>query len=365
MSIYKLPSGRYRSQVYDPTTGKNISVSKVLGPDYQSFRTKAEAKAARELARARLSRPRGGVTVGDFADRWLTDPLFARPKESTMIRNGERIKSFVAAFRSVPMRDVDDEIVSEWLATSALHSIPALRVMWNNAASAKAGRLVEHNPWAGLGLEASTGNRHKQPPTEKVVWKLITEARRLSGPYFAAWLQVACFTGMRPGELDILRWENVDLKRSRINVMEQFSATTRKVTSPKNGKRRDAILTPHARAALLALPRAGEHVFVTTRKSHFTTSARAYHWKAVRAGAGWEGSLYLATRHFAGAFMVNELELDSEDVAFALGHEDGGELVRKLYGHRDRARALDRVQAAYETTGQVRKLHAVADEETA
>jgi hypothetical protein len=50
--------------------------------------------------------------------------------------------------------------------------------------------------------------------------------------------------------------------------------------------------------------------------------------------------------------MVNVLELPSEDVAIALGHTDGGELVRKCYGHRDRdrERALDRVMAPYERT---------------
>jgi hypothetical protein len=94
----------------------------------------------------------------------------------------------------------------------------------------------------------------------------------------------------------------------------------------------------------------GEFCFAPIRGSHWTASARAYHWKAVRAAAGWEGSLYLATRHFAGWYMVNLLELPSEDVAIALGHTDGGELVRRLYGHRDRERALDRVTAAYERT---------------
>lgn len=45
--------------------------------------------------------------------------------------------------------------------------------------------------------------------------------------------------------------------------------------------------------------------------------------------------------------MVNELEMSSEDVAIALGHQDGGNLVRRLYGHRDKARALDRIVGAY------------------
>jgi hypothetical protein len=67
----------------------------------------------------------------------------------------------------------------------------------------------------------------------------------------------------------------------------------------------------------------------------------------------------LATRHFAGSYMVNALELPSEDVAIALGHTDGGELVRRLYGHRDRDRALDRVAAAYERTASHTQLRLV------
>jgi hypothetical protein len=56
----------------------------------------------------------------------------------------------------------------------------------------------------------------------------------------------------------------------------------------------------------------GEFCFAPIRGSHGTASARAYHWKAIRAAAGWEGSLYLATRHFAGWYVVNLLELPSE-----------------------------------------------------
>jgi hypothetical protein len=47
--------------------------------------------------------------------------------------------------------------------------------------------------------------------------------------------------------------------------------------------------------------------------------------------------------------MVNVLEMPSEDVAIALGHQDGGNLVRRLYGHRDKHRALDRIVGAYAT----------------
>jgi hypothetical protein len=84
------------------------------------------------------------------------------------------------------------------------------------------------------------------------------------------------------------------------------------------------------------------------RGTHYTPSARAYHWNAIKASVGYAGSLYLATSHFAGWYMVNVLALDSEDVAIALGHRDGGELVRTIYGHRDHGRALARVREAYQ-----------------
>lgn len=100
----------------------------------------------------------------------------------------------------------------------------------------------------------------------------------------------------------------------------------------------------------MCCPVEGEFCFAPIGGVHWTASARAYHWKAVKSAAGWTGSLYLATRHFVGWYMVNVLELPSEDVAIALGHTDGGEPVRRLYGHCDHDRALDRVTAAYERT---------------
>jgi integrase len=314
--------------------------------------TKIEAKRARERARERLGTARAAeVTVREFWRRWTTDPLFARPKESTNIHNRERTSAFVERYGSLRVDAIGDEVVGEWLAGGRRNgTMPALRAMFNDAASAKAGRLVRQNPFARLGISKGPGRRHEQPPSEEQVWKLVRRAQELATPSFAGWLQVAAFTGLRPGELDALRRVNVDLDRGRIRVVEQFNAKTRTFTPPKNGLAREAPLTEPAREVLVALSVEGEFCFAPIRGQHWTASARAYHWKAVRGAAGWAGSLYLATRHFAGWYMVNELNLPSEDVAIALGHTDGGELVRRLYGHRDHERALDRVAAAYSRT---------------
>jgi integrase len=348
MSISRLPSGRWRAQVYDSSLGRNVSVSRILGGS-GAFATKTEAKRARVKARERLGSIRSrDLTVRGFWERWTTDPLFARPKESSDIRRRELTKGFVERYGEVPIFQVSDEIVAEWLAGGKrAGSVHGLRSMFNDAASVKAGRLVDRNPFEKLGISRGKGRRDQQPPSEEKAWEIIGCARRLSCPSFAAWLQVAAFTGMRPGELDALRWERVDFGRDRIVVAEQFNAATRKFDTPKNHQQREAPLTAHARAALEGLGRESDFCFVSLRGEHWTPSSRAYHWKAVRGAAGWEGSLYLATRHFAGWYMVNVLEMSSEDVAIALGHQDGGNLVRRLYGHRDKHRALDRIVGAY------------------
>ena len=363
MSLSRLPSGRWRAQVHDPRVGHNVSVSRILGGE-GTFRTKTEAKAARERARAALGRaPVGAVTVGVFWERWTSDPLFARPKDSTNIHNRERTREFARRYADVPLALLADAVVAEWLAGGQRNgTVPALRAMLNDAMSAKAGSLIDRNPFARLGVSRGPGRRHQQPPSEQTVRELVRAGRELAGPSFAAWLQVAAFTGMRPGELDALRWARVDFERGLILVCEQFSATSRTFTLPKNGLVREAILTPPAREALLGLGHESEFCFASLRGGHWTASARAYHWKAVRAQAAFAGSLYLATRHFAGWYMRNVLALDSEDVAIALGHTDGGELVRLLYGHLDAAAARERVRAAYEARSNVVPLRPVESE---
>ena len=102
MSLTKLPSGRWRARVWH--RGRDIPVGPVLGlPKGTTWRTKGEAKAAREKARAILKgNTPGETTVRQWWERWTTDPLFARPKESTNVHNRERTKAFAAPLRQRP-----------------------------------------------------------------------------------------------------------------------------------------------------------------------------------------------------------------------------------------------------------------------
>lgn len=58
--------------------------------------------------------------------------------------------------------------------------------MFNDAASVKAGRLIDRNPFQKLGISRGKGRRDQQPPTEQKVWEIIAHARKLACPSFAA-----------------------------------------------------------------------------------------------------------------------------------------------------------------------------------
>jgi len=361
MSVSRLPSGRYRSQSYDPASGKFVSSAKVLGLPESSFATERQARNADAKATELLAERKTQVlTLAAWAETWTTDPLYERPKASTGIHNRERIRAFVQTHGHLPLTALEgesgDKIVSQWIAGGRnLSTIPTLKAMFNDAASAKAGRLIRVNPFAGLKLSKGKGRADEDPPTEAEVAVMLEHARAITAPGFSAWLTVAAWTGMRPGELDALQWPAVDFSAGRINVLEQWNVKERAFGLPKNGKTRLILLTPQAREALLRHRHetdSATYCFANTRGSHWTPSARSHHWDRVRVKMDWlaedsRKALYLATRHFCGSYLYNVLELPSEDVAIQLGHEDGGELVRKLYGHRDRARTLARIERAF------------------
>ena len=334
MTISKLPNGRYRVRIWKD--GRDVPATP--GVTYPTLKAARDAysKARLALRNARSDE----TTVRQWWERWTTQPAYARPKQSTNIARRQATRLFVERYGHLAVGAITRRHVGEW-RESGTHdgTIPALRAMWNDAITAG---VTDSNPFARLGIRQTRGNRDVDPPSQEMVWRLIRAARP---PGFAAWLQVAAFTGMRPGELDALRWDCVE--NGRIHVAEQFSSVSRPFTLPKNGRRRYAPLTAQAAEALNGVPRESEFCFVNTRREHWTATSRGYWWNQTRTAAGYSGSLYLATRHHAGWFMVNELGLSAAEVAIALGHEDGGRLVENLYGHRDRERTLERVVEAY------------------
>lgn len=374
MSVSQLPNKRWRAQVYDPATRRSRSVAEVLGltRGERTFKTQREAKEAREKARTLLyatSRERASrMTVGEFYDVWTSSVVFeaganGQPRKgSTLSTYHQAAKGFVAAHRSMALVDVSEQVAASWLARARPYTIYGLQVMFSDASSKRAGRIISHNPFAGMGVRRGS-RANVQPPSEEQVWEMVCHARRLCGDDFAGWLQFAAFTGCRPAEIDGLERSACDVRARRAVISQQWSKHDRRLTTPKNGKPRRILLPPPAVEALEGVDPT-RWAFTTHRGTHFSASSRSVLWDRVRTAMGWLDTdsrvvLYTATRHFAGWYFYEVLGLDAEDVAIQLGHEDHGELIRKLYGHKSRDRALDRMELAFAKAGSLRDLRAV------
>jgi hypothetical protein len=175
------------------------------------------------------------------------------------------------------MRFIDSTVVADWLKGGAnLGTVPALRAMFNDAHRPQAGALINSNPFAQLGLKRSKGRKYVQPPTEAEVERMIAVADKVTPPSFAAYLLTAVWSAARPGELDALRWSDLDFtpEGECIHIEQQWNVKVRKFTPPKHGSRREVAMVARVGDRLLDLPRESEFVFTTIRGHDYTPSTR-------------------------------------------------------------------------------------------
>ena len=356
----QLPSGRWRERVTRPgDNGKQMQISPhtiIGGP--KTFASRRDAERAEENARTVLLELGDGKTLSEWWVEWTESRLWARPSESTNVHNRERTRAFVDAYGDRPMRSIDHRVVAQWLHGGRnLGTVPALRACFNDARRPQAGMLIDHNPFASLGLSRGRGRKDVQPPDQAQTARMLAAAEQLTPYSFAAYLLTAVWSAARPGELDALKWVDVDLQAETIRIERQWNVRLRRITEPKHGSRRTIAMTEPVRQRLLELPHESEFVFTTIRGTHYTPSSRNLHWNRVRCAVEFGNvDLYTATRHYFGWYALNVLELPAHVIALQLGHQDGGKLVSELYGHPDAAIARERTREAFRSTAEVRAI---------
>jgi integrase len=349
-----------------------------------TFDTEQEAAKA-ALARIEEERvlPANKETVASFAARWVRD--FPRPKESTNDRYRADAKRFAKEFGDRKLHEIS---VPEAMAYARQHrhDLGALRSMYSDA---RRSGLVTSNPFRELGIPKGPGRSKIVVITEGELQTLLGIARRVHGPkfgpVFAAVIEFAAATTMRPGEVFGLDRSDVDFAGEVVHVRRQFHKL--RIQLPKNGEQRTLpYLPPRAAQAIRSMPRqvpapicgvtGGEILFPGTEGQRITAGSLSRYWKPVRAAfeatvpaerlAEFDqsrGSLdFYSLRHYGATRMV-EAGVESWIVAKMMGHEDGGRLVEKVYGHPRDEVARERLRRAF---GQnVRELRPVDGEEAA
>jgi integrase len=116
----------------------------------------------------------------------------------------------VRHINQITTSDIRDLIVEDMAKYSESHKKSMLKHIRAVFQYAHEQDLITRNPTPKLKFR--TGEKIKLVLRESEVKILLSEAQKRNHDWFPIWA-MACFTGMRNGELFALRWEKVDLKK--------------------------------------------------------------------------------------------------------------------------------------------------------
>jgi integrase len=319
-----------------------------------SFESREEAVHAEQDANAIAARET--PTVAQWGRVWLSD--YARAAASTQRTYRYAVKQITSELGHRLLNDLSRpearRIAKAWPRATAR----VARTMW---ADAVRDGVCEANPWTNLRLETPKGRKDIDALDESEIARLADLAEELCGEYgmeARAIILTLAYTGMRPGELCALRHEDLDFSGQEVLVQRSLDGTGRE-KAPKNGLARRIILPALAAEAIAQVPRrlGSPYAFHTVRGHRLTKGTLAYLWRTIRAGWVAQGGrpLDLYELRHACATMLIERGLNVGDVAFQLGHQDGGRLVMTLYGHPGEDAIRDRLKLAHASGGSARQ----------
>lgn len=343
ISPYKLKNGevRWRAREWDPFRRRWINVS---AGHTSERKAKASHKEWIEAGGRRHLEPRQRMTVAHWRDRWLE---VADIGDSTRAHYRQQTARFVEQHGARRLTAIDRLTCVEWAKAHPRDAAP-LSAMWSAAIEAEL--LHDDSPWRGL-VRKFPGR--DLPPG----WLLAADVDRLialppavlDGLYGLMWsalLALAADTGLRPGEIAGLRWTDLQPADGLIHVQRQANGLTRTFTLPKHGSTRFVVYPERAQRLVAAMPRLhDQQVFASVRGRVLWPEARARSWHRINAAFGRPDMDLYELRHFCATRLL-ELGLSAGDVATQLGHQDGGKLVLKTYGHPRTDPALNRIRAA-------------------
>lgn len=209
-----------------------------------------------------------------------------------------------------------------WSKTAAEHSPPQANNLlhWARAVGAEIVErgLAARNPVNGLRTVRVRRSAVERLPSQKSVGEIIAAMRAMkhrSAAESADLCEWLAWTGMRPGEARAMRWEDVQADRIRVTGGE---------AGTKNHEARWVPIAEPLRAQLdRRRQKAGRVFWVSDPRKTFRAALKALKLPPMR--------LY-DLRHVFATHAI-ESGVDIPTVAKWLGHQDGGALAMRTYGH--------------------------------
>lgn len=337
-NLYRNGEGTYYGRIV--TGGKNHK---------QSFKTHDRKTADRKLVDflAKIEKKEEQAedsTFATFADEWLAT-IKPRMKESSYTRRVSSLNQIKPAFKGKKLRDIVHADLSKWEASRtgvAARTFnvdrETLRLLFQYAIKPR--HILSVNP---IDKETMPKRKEKKaivtPPTREQFTALL---EAIKGNKFTRgaleYVEFLAYTGLRLEELNGIVWRDVDFAKETILV-------TGGETGTKNHRQRSIPLLKRARAVL-------ERMLHGKAPSDMPPTANVFKQKSARTamqtaceamGLDETAFTHHDMRHF---FCTNAIEKNIPDHVIAnwLGHQDGGILVKKTYGHLRQSHSAEMVK---------------------
>lgn len=195
--------------------GKKISAyGKTEREAYMKLSRKIEEEKHKEEAL------KGDISVDEWFDTWLEtykEPTGLTAKSLLMYKQKytNHIEPYIGKMKLKDVKDIHlQKILNEQAGMSASHVSKVRLVLKELFKRARQSRLIQYDPAELLILpQATKGQRRSLTDKERDLLLRVADYHKNG-----LWILTLLYTGMRPGESAVLRWEDVDFQKNEIHV---------------------------------------------------------------------------------------------------------------------------------------------------
>jgi len=216
---------------------------------------KSAAEEVASIIRAKLKlgdfdfeEPKKAPTFKEHTELWLSLPHDW--KESTRENYLHNLNNHIyPVFGSMPLNDIKRKDLKSFFDKKYaeglhLNTLKLMRAPLNGILSyAVESELIETNPIRDLSLKYKKKKFEIDPLTESESQVLLEQAKTITNGEYYPPILCALRTGMRIGEIQALKWKDIDFDKRQIEVKRSYRKG--RMTDTKSHKRRRVDMTMH------------------------------------------------------------------------------------------------------------------------
>ena len=357
-------NGRYyaRLSIENSTNGlKSVRRVPLVNSEGNAVETRAQAEA--ELARLRTQRTDDALPVlgltpifADYADNYLATVKAGKEKKASTIAKEETIialwKAHLGGIRLDKIRPlhVASMMTKRLTAGMSKRTVKLDIIILRNVL--KQARDVDElihelpvPPGINLKLKSETPRRELFTPEELEQLCAAAMAKEddgtpvtKNGQQFCDYVRLMAYSGARRNEALALRWADVEFQGEKLTIERQAGGANGTDETTKNNKARTVDFTPALKKHLLAMKARrdpeSQWLFPSPQRGDKDIHAMSFResLELARKYARMRSIGFHDLRHHFVSYCVMS-GIDYMTIAKWAGHNDGGILIGKVYGH--------------------------------